>query len=70
LLFIKLEEALERAKASEISYVITLDTDALNTFDEGGSWWDVAVPEVSERDEVNEARRRYESFKAKQFKNL
>jgi 3D-(3,5/4)-trihydroxycyclohexane-1,2-dione acylhydrolase (decyclizing) len=66
----ELEEALERAKASEISYVITLDTDALNTFDEGGSWWDVAVPEVSERDEVNEARRRYESFKAKQFKNL
>ncbi|GGO84530.1 3D-(3,5/4)-trihydroxycyclohexane-1,2-dione acylhydrolase (decyclizing) [Marinobacterium nitratireducens] len=66
----ELEAALERAKASDISYLITLDTDALNVTEEGGSWWDVAVPEVSARDEVVEARRRYESFKARQQKNL
>ena len=26
-----------------------------------GHWWDVAVPEVSERSEVNEARAGYEA---------
>ncbi len=66
----ELEAALERAKASDISYVITLDTDPVNVTEEGGSWWDVAVPEVSEREQVVEARRRYESFKARQSKNL
>ena len=66
----ELEQALVRAKASPVSYLITLDTDALTTTTDGGSWWDVAVPEVSERAEVNEARRRYESFKARQFTNL
>ena len=27
----------------------------------GGAWWDVAVPEVSERAEVNAARESYEA---------
>jgi 3D-(3,5/4)-trihydroxycyclohexane-1,2-dione acylhydrolase (decyclizing) len=66
----ELEQALVRAKASPVSYLITLDTDPLNTTSEGGSWWDVAIPEVSEREQVNEARRRYENFKARQFNNL
>ncbi|GKW48241.1 3D-(3,5/4)-trihydroxycyclohexane-1,2-dione acylhydrolase (decyclizing) [Halomonas sp. NCCP-2165] len=66
----ELEAALERAKAAEISYVIAIDTDALADTQDGGSWWDVAVPEVSERPEVNEARSRYEAYKARQFKNL
>ncbi|MDV6319847.1 3D-(3,5/4)-trihydroxycyclohexane-1,2-dione acylhydrolase (decyclizing) [Chromohalobacter sp. HP20-39] len=65
----ELEAALERAKASSISYVITLDTDPLVDTEDGGSWWDVAVAEVSERSEVEEARRRYESYKARQWKN-
>jgi 3D-(3,5/4)-trihydroxycyclohexane-1,2-dione acylhydrolase (decyclizing) len=29
------------------------------TTDAGGHWWDVAVPEVSERPSVNEAREGY-----------
>ena len=66
----ELEAALERAKASTISYLITLDTDPLEVTEEGGSWWDVAVPEVSPRDQVVEARRRYDAFKERQFKNL
>lgn len=65
-----LEAALERAKASEISYVIAIDTDALADTQDGGSWWDVAVPEVSERPEVCTARERYEAYKARQFQNL
>ncbi|MGQ7244647.1 3D-(3,5/4)-trihydroxycyclohexane-1,2-dione acylhydrolase (decyclizing) [Salinicola sp. V024] len=66
----ELEAALERAKASSISYVVTLDTDGLVDTEEGGSWWDVAVPEVSVRSEVEEARRRYDEHKARQGKNL
>ena len=66
----ELEAALERAKASPISYVITLDTDPLKITEEGGFGWDVAVPEVSPREEVRQAREFYEAQKAKQFKNL
>ncbi len=66
----ELEAALERAKAADKTYVITLDTDALKVTKEGGFWWDVAVPEVSHREEVRQARAFYEAQKAKQFKNL
>lgn len=66
----ELEEALVRAKASPISYLITLDTDPEIVTEEGGHWWDVAVPEVSEREQVREARKVYEAHKARQFKNL
>ncbi|MCE9664898.1 3D-(3,5/4)-trihydroxycyclohexane-1,2-dione acylhydrolase (decyclizing) [Halomonas sp. M5N1S17] len=66
----ELEAALERAKASDISYVIAIDTDALADTQDGGAWWDVAVPEVSERPEVKEARKRYVAYKARQLKNL
>ncbi|TFH85670.1 3D-(3,5/4)-trihydroxycyclohexane-1,2-dione acylhydrolase (decyclizing) [Billgrantia azerbaijanica] len=66
----ELEAALARAKASDVSYVIAIDTDPLADTQDGGAWWDVAVPEVSERPEVNEARRRYEAYKARQFQNL
>ena len=46
--------------AEERTTVIVIDTDPLVTTDEGGHWWDVAVPEVSERTEVLEARKAYE----------
>ncbi|SDQ85873.1 3D-(3,5/4)-trihydroxycyclohexane-1,2-dione acylhydrolase (decyclizing) [Pseudovibrio sp. Tun.PSC04-5.I4] len=56
----ELAEAMERAKASPKSYCIVIDTDPLPTTQAGGNWWDVAVPEVSARKEVNEARKGYE----------
>jgi len=55
----ELEAALERAKAAEQTYVIALDTDPVHTTQAGGYWWDVAVPEVSERSEVQQARANY-----------
>ncbi|RYE04273.1 MAG: 3D-(3,5/4)-trihydroxycyclohexane-1,2-dione acylhydrolase (decyclizing) [Sphingomonadales bacterium] len=57
----ELEAALVRAKASPVSYVIVIDTDPVTVTQAGGHWWDVAVPEVSERAEVRDARREYES---------
>ena len=57
----ELGAALDRAAASNRSYVIVIDTDPAVTTDAGGHWWDVAVPEVSSRPEVREARRVYEA---------
>ena len=56
----QLEAALRRARAATRSVVVVVDTDPLRTTDAGGWWWDVAVPEVSERDAVRAARRDYE----------
>lgn len=56
----ELSAALQRARAADRSYVVVIDTDPLNTTEAGGWWWDVAVPEVSDRPQVNDARRAYE----------
>jgi 3D-(3,5/4)-trihydroxycyclohexane-1,2-dione acylhydrolase (decyclizing) len=56
-----LEDALKRARTAERTTVIVIDTDPLASTDAGGHWWDVAVPEVSERAEVREARALYEA---------
>ena len=56
----ELESALEENKAETRTSVIVIDTDPLVTTEAGGAWWDVAVPEVSDRAEVNAARREYE----------
>ena len=56
----ELESALARAKQSDKSYVIVIDTDPMITTEAGGHWWDVAVPEVSGRAEVQAARRAYD----------
>jgi 3D-(3,5/4)-trihydroxycyclohexane-1,2-dione acylhydrolase (decyclizing) len=49
-----------RAHAAERSYVVVIDTNPLKTTEAGGWWWDVVVPEVSERSEVEAARHAYE----------
>ena len=56
----ELGAALARARAAPSSYVVVIDTDPRCSTEAGGWWWDVAVPEVSERAEVNAARRDYE----------
>lgn len=55
----ELAAAVQRARASENSHCIVIDTDPLATTDAGGTWWDVAVPEVSERPAVATARAAY-----------
>ena len=54
-----LEQALHRAKKSERTYVIVIETDPMATTGAGGAWWDVAIPEVSLRAEVTAARAAY-----------
>ena len=55
----ELETALQETETSDRTTVIVIDTDPLITTDAGGHWWDVAVPEVSVRPEVNAAREAY-----------
>lgn len=58
-----LREALHAARAASGTQVIVIDTTAERTTADGGCWWEVAIPEVSARAEVNEARARYEAAK-------
>ena len=62
----ELEEAF--AKRGEITgpYVIVIDTDPYPSTPHGGSWWEVGVPEVSVRSEVNDAWESYRQGKASQ----
>ncbi|MCA0026145.1 MULTISPECIES: 3D-(3,5/4)-trihydroxycyclohexane-1,2-dione acylhydrolase (decyclizing) [unclassified Mesorhizobium] len=55
-----LETALAQAKGNDRTTVLVIDTDPLVSTDAGGHWWDVAVPEVSERSQVNAARKVYD----------
>ncbi|MFC5420690.1 3D-(3,5/4)-trihydroxycyclohexane-1,2-dione acylhydrolase (decyclizing) [Bosea eneae] len=57
----ELEAALAEARGHDRTSVIVIDTDPLISTDAGGHWWEVAVPEVSGRDEVKAARKRYDS---------
>ena len=57
----ELEDALAEARNSSRTTVIIIDTDPYPTPETGGWWWDVAVPEVSEREQVRAARKDYEA---------
>ena len=55
-----LENALQKSKKNDRTTVLVIDTDPLVSTDAGGHWWDVAVPEVSARSQVNAARKAYD----------
>jgi 3D-(3,5/4)-trihydroxycyclohexane-1,2-dione acylhydrolase (decyclizing) len=61
-----LEAAVTRARDAGRTSVIVIETDPGISTAAGGHWWDVAVPEVSERAEVTEARRNYEKARGLQ----
>ncbi|WP_309666838.1 3D-(3,5/4)-trihydroxycyclohexane-1,2-dione acylhydrolase (decyclizing) [Tabrizicola sp.] len=56
----ELEAAMAAAKTALIPTVIVIDTDPAPGTGAGGTWWNVAVPEVSTRAEVRAARKDYE----------
>jgi len=55
-----LEQAFAQARKAGRTSVIVIDTDPMIATEAGGWWWDVAVPEVSEREAVRAARGAYE----------
>lgn len=62
----ELEQAIANSKKNDRTSVFVIDTDPLVTTDAGGHWWDVAVPEVSPRGEVNKAHEAYVKARAAQ----
>ncbi len=62
----ELEPALETARANAKTTVVVIETHPLIVTEAGGHWWDVAVPEVSARREVEEAREKYETARRHQ----
>jgi 3D-(3,5/4)-trihydroxycyclohexane-1,2-dione acylhydrolase (decyclizing) len=57
----ELETALEQAKSAPGPFAIVIDTDPMPHTQAGGSWWNVAVPEISDRKDVQTARKDYEA---------
>ncbi|RYC29260.1 3D-(3,5/4)-trihydroxycyclohexane-1,2-dione acylhydrolase (decyclizing) [Lichenibacterium minor] len=61
-----LEVAFTASRSRTVTQVILIDTDAGPSTGAGGHWWDVAVPEVSVRREVETAREGYEAQQRRQ----
>ena len=62
---VELEAAFARAKAADRTAVIVVKVDP-HQWTPGDAWWDVGVPEVSERAEVRAARVEHESARKQQ----
>lgn len=61
----ELEAALARARAADRTYVIAMKTES-NVWTEGGAFWEVGVPEVSDRPEVLAAHAAMQAGKQQQ----
>jgi 3D-(3,5/4)-trihydroxycyclohexane-1,2-dione acylhydrolase (decyclizing) len=62
----ELREAMVAARAASRSQVIVIDTTHERTTADGGCWWEVAIPETSDRIEVRNARDAYAAGKSRQ----
>ena len=51
----ELEEALAKRHNQTVPYVVVIDTDPYPSTEHGGTWWEVGIPEVSDRAEVRAA---------------
>lgn len=61
-----LREALAAARAATGTQVIVIDTNAERSTADGGCWWEVAIPQVSQREQVAAAHAQYRAGKAAQ----
>ncbi|RVU84708.1 3D-(3,5/4)-trihydroxycyclohexane-1,2-dione acylhydrolase (decyclizing) [Leucothrix sargassi] len=63
------EAAFARAKASETTYVLSVDIDhtAWSSVD---TWWEVGLPEVTEREEVKQAVKNWDEGRAHQRRGV
>jgi 3D-(3,5/4)-trihydroxycyclohexane-1,2-dione acylhydrolase (decyclizing) len=65
----ELDAALARARAADRTTVIAIDVDA-HGWSPNAAWWEVGVPEVSERPQVREAAARWQQGRAKQRRGI
>ena len=64
------KRALEQARSHRRTTVIVVETDPAIKVPNYESWWDVAVPEISDMEAVREARTRYEAIQRKERYHL
>jgi 3D-(3,5/4)-trihydroxycyclohexane-1,2-dione acylhydrolase (decyclizing) len=62
----ELDAALEQARDETRTSVIVIATDPAASTTAGGAWWDVAIPETSDRREIAAARVAYDTARAAQ----
>jgi 3D-(3,5/4)-trihydroxycyclohexane-1,2-dione acylhydrolase (decyclizing) len=62
----ELEAALPEIRAERRTSVVVIATDPAASTQAGGAWWDVAVPETSDRTEVAAARAAYDAARTRQ----
>ncbi len=62
----ELKTAMKQARAATKTQVLVIDTTHTRTTEDGGCWWEVAIPEVSGRAQVNTARAAYLEAKKEQ----
>jgi 3D-(3,5/4)-trihydroxycyclohexane-1,2-dione acylhydrolase (decyclizing) len=62
----QLPQALSQARENSRTTVVCLEADAGPSTQAGGTWWDVAIPEVSNKDGVKQARISYEKKQKEQ----
>ena len=63
-----LEATLKRARESSRSYVVVINAYPNATTQGGAAWWDVAVSEVSENENVVGAGKTYDAVKTRQHR--
>jgi 3D-(3,5/4)-trihydroxycyclohexane-1,2-dione acylhydrolase (decyclizing) len=62
----ELKTAMVQARAAARTQVLVIDTTHTRTTDDGGCWWEVGIPEVSQRAEVRQAHTAYLAAKQSQ----
>jgi 3D-(3,5/4)-trihydroxycyclohexane-1,2-dione acylhydrolase (decyclizing) len=65
----ELEAAVDRARDADRTTVIVIETDP-HAWTEGGAWWEVGVPETSEREEIRAARAALDDAKQQQRRGV
>ena len=63
---VELKAAMVKARKATTTQAIVIDTTHTRVTADGGCWWEVAIPEVSERTQVLDARKNYEKAKKSQ----
>src|SRR3984885_44444 len=63
----ELADALTAARQASRTCVLVIETDPAASTEAGGHWWDVAVPQVSQREQVRAARERYTLARQRRF---
>ncbi len=64
----ELRTAMVAARAATKTQVVVIATTHERTTDDGGCWWEVAIPAVSARPEVQAARAAYDTAKKDQYR--